>query len=400
MPKGFFSSSQKFTQPKILNRVLRCGACGLSKDADSVNVKPSGGFAKKILIIVDSPGGGSVRSMVLSGKTGFKIRRTFNQYGIDIAEDCLVTSSVRCQPDDRKDINPNTAQHCQPALFTLIKERKPRAIITVGTLASTSLIETAWNHSHGGLDRWAGFTIPSQEWNCWICPTYDPRLLLIKKHKVMDMRFQEHIQQAIVLAKKRPWEKVPEYIKQVRIVLDPKKAASIIRRNLKKGRNFASFDYETNRIKPDKENRRLVSMSICFDGEETIAFPWVGEAIKGAVEFLKSPIKKIAANMKFEDRWTRAVLGFPVRRFVWDTMVVEHIMDGRPGICGLKFQSFAYLGMPSYDNHIMPLLRSNNPDGTNRIDEIDIKDLLLYNGLDSILTFDIAMKQMKYLGKG
>lgn len=402
MPDGFFSPSKTFNQPSIPNRALRCGSCGLSCDAGAVKVKPSGNFAKKILIIMESPGDQSHNgSMVVSGKSGFRVRRALRKFGVDIFEDCLTTSAVRCEPDNRSGINIDSAKHCQPAIIALIKKKKPRAIITIGNIASMSLIETAWNTSPGGLERWVGFSIPSQEWNCWICPTYDPRIMAMKNHPVMEMAFDSHIENAILKSIQRPWEEIPNYFKKVRVVLDPFFAATIIRSyiDLLESNEFAAFDYETNMIKPDAKNARLYSMSICFNGVETIAFPWVGEAIEAAKEFLRSPIKKIAANMKFEDRWTRAICGFPVRRMVWDTMLAEHIMDNRPGICGLKFQAFAYLGMPDYDDHLSDLLISNNPDGTNRIDEIDLKDLLLYNGLDSALTYDIAMKQMKCLRK-
>ena len=104
---------------------------------------------------------------------------------------------------------------------------------------------------------------------------------------------------------------------------------------------------------------------------------------------------KIAQNLKFEDRWTRVKLGHPVRNWLWDTMLAAHVLDYRRGITSLEFQAFVQLGVQLYDKHIKPYLKSVGQSRFNRIKELDLKDLLLYNGMDSLLTYKIAMKQMK-----
>ena len=156
-----------------------------------------------------------------------------------------------------------------------------------------------------------------------------------------------------------------------------------------------AFDYEANILKPEGEGTKIVSCSICQGGKNTIAFPWEGEVIYTMDQMLKSSTPKIASNLKFEDRWTRVKLGHPVRNWWWDTMIAAHVLDNSPKVTGLKFQSFVLLGAESYDEHISPFLKSTGKSGFNRIDEIDLKDLLLYNGLDSLMEFLVAMKQMK-----
>lgn len=97
--------------------------------------------------------------------------------------------------------------------------------------------------------------------------------------------------------------------------------------------------------------------------------------------------------MKFEERWTVAKLGCKVRGWHWDTMLAAHILDNRSGITSLKFQAFVHLGISDYDSHISPFLYSKHPNETNRIDQVDDKSLLLYNGLDSLLEYLIMKKQ-------
>ena len=159
-----------------------------------------------------------------------------------------------------------------------------------------------------------------------------------------------------------------------------------------------SFDYETDRIKPDGDDSRIVSCSVWWDGEKTIAFPWHGEAIKAMRELLRSPLPKIGCNLKFEDRWTRKILGHRVRGWYWDTMLAAHVLDNRPGVTSIKFQSFVLLGQTSYDDHIKRFLKGASGEETNQIDQIDVNDLLLYNGLDSLLQFKVGSKQMELMG--
>lgn len=90
-------------------------------------------------------------------------------------------------------------------------------------------------------------------------------------------------------------------------------------------------------------------------------------------------------------------MGFPVKNWVWDTMLAAHVIDQRSGITGLKFQAFAALGVSDYESHIKPFLKSDG-NKLNRIKEIDKNDLLIYNGLDAYFEFLLAQKQMKILG--
>ena len=115
-------------------------------------------------------------------------------------------------------------------------------------------------------------------------------------------------------------------------------------------------------------------------------------------KFVQSPIKKIAANMKFEDRWTRAVLGCSVRNLVWDTMQAAHVLDNRPEISGVKFQSFARLGRARYDRKVKPYLESNDSRTPNKIDQLPMPLLLKYCALDNLYEYQIAQQQMREMG--
>ena len=158
-----------------------------------------------------------------------------------------------------------------------------------------------------------------------------------------------------------------------------------------------SFDYETNCLKPEGEGTEIVSCSVCWRGRRTISYPFVGEAVEATSDLLKSSMLKIAANLKFEDRWTRVKLGHKVENWYWDTLLGAHILDNRSEITSVKFQAFVLLGQECYNKHIEDFLKPKKGNRFNRIRELDLTDLLLYGGLDSCLEYWIAMKQIKLL---
>jgi hypothetical protein len=152
-------------------------------------------------------------------------------------------------------------------------------------------------------------------------------------------------------------------------------------------------------LKPDFIGARIVSCSICWEGKETIAYPWYGDAIEATREFLRSDILKIASNLKFEDRWTMRMLRTRVKNWWWDTMLMAHVIDCRRETTGLKFQAFVLLGQESYNNPVEQFLRSKGDSRINSIlKEVEIGQLLEYNAYDSLLEFEVCLIQRRKLG--
>ena len=179
-------------------------------------------------------------------------------------------------------------------------------------------------------------------------------------------------------------------------MFDPSRIAKRIRSVIKKD-SPAAFDYETNMLKPDSEERRIVTASIATD-EGTFAFPWVGSAVDAFGLFLKSSVAKIGANIKFEERWTYRVFGHSVNNWIWDVVNDGHVLDNRKGISGLKFQAFVRLGQGEYDGHIQSKLKAASGNEKNKVHQIDKKELALYCGLDSLLTLLVSRLQAKEMG--
>jgi hypothetical protein len=154
---------------------------------------------------------------------------------------------------------------------------------------------------------------------------------------------------------------------------------------------------ENDCLKPDGDGK-IVCCSVS-DGIISVAFPWHGDAIQAVLELAKSDVPKRGWNVQHEIRWLLAKHGVRVRNWEWDGMNNAHIMDNREGISGLKFQAFALVGAPSWDDAMKPYLKGRGGYGKNRIWEIwkqDPRAVLSYCGLDSLYEFRAAEVQMKH----
>jgi uracil-DNA glycosylase family 4 len=395
--KGFFALSSLMGAKKSLPLIANCQACGLhAAGCSSPFMKPLGDGTGKVMIVGEFPDrlDDSAGFPFSGGQAARRVRTAVAKAGLDSDKDVIWTNALTCSPGDRVR-NPKSIEYCRPNLLKAIETHKPRAVVLLGLWAIKSLVGFLWKEDVGEVARWVGWRIPCQRYNAWVCPTYAPDQLLNKNHPVMDLMFDRDVRWACH-AKKAPWKEVPRYKDQVRVVFDPDEAAETIRAMTARVKRPVAFDYETNMLKPESDRSKIVCCSVS-DGETTIAFPWVGSAVKAMKAFFKSDVPKIASNMKFEDRWTRAVVGVEVRNWFLDTMLAAHVLDNRPNITSIKFQAFVHLGQESYDDHVKPFLKSKDPGGygENRIDEVDPRDLMTYCALDSLLEWKVALRQHK-----
>ncbi len=397
MTKGFFSISKIQTCQKT-GHLPHCGRCGLYKQCKSPKMSATGKGNKNILVVAEAPGKDEDRANEqLVGRAGKLLRRFLKPMGVRLDEDCVKTNAVICRPPHNKKPEDYMIEACRPNLMKTIGECKPNVIFLLGEVACKSLLSEIWKDDIGTISRWGGFCIPCREPNAWVVPTFHPsHILRMGNDKMLDRIFERHLKVGVAKAGSPPWKEVPNYKKQVEVITRPSLAARILREMTKKG-GTSAFDYETNCLKPDGEGTEIISCSVCWRGRRTISYPWQGEAIDATSEFIRSPMLKIASNLKMEDRWTRAKLGHGVRNWYWDTMLAAHVLDNRPGITSLKFQAFVLLGQENYNVHIKPFLKAKKGSKFNRIGELDFGDLLLYGGLDSLSEYGVAQKQISFM---
>lgn len=264
------------------------------------------------------------------------------------------------------------------------------------------MIGWLWRQSDvGSVTRWAGWRVPDQQTNAWVCPTFHPAALLHEesddKRKLYELIITRHLRRAVKLAGKRPWpDGPPDYRKDVTVCYDDAEAAAIMDRMREAGRPVA-FDFESTTLKPDPSWGQIWSCSFS-DGETTVSYPWRGKAVDATAELLKSDCPKIGHNAKHEQRWVMRAIGGRVRNWAWDTMLAAHALDNRKGITGLKFLSYAMLGQDDYDSDVKRFLKARSPNASNTVGHADLGKVLLYGGMDSLLTWHVAVIQARQLG--
>lgn len=391
MPRGFFSGAefQMVAPPSV---IPQCGACKLYKGCNSPKMEPSGNGKRKVLIVGEAPGEEEDRKGTqLVGKSGKLLERELRKIGVNMREDCWLTNALICRPPNNDVGDEKRIDYCRPNLLTTINRLKPNVIILLGGRAVSSLIHHCWGPEQVKIKRWAGWQVPAHKVNAWVCPTWHPSYLLREENPVLDGYFLEHLKAAFQFDEK-PFDVVPDYAKEVKVLYDPEEVAA----RLDKVRSgVIAFDYEANMLKPESSKANIICCSVCWKGK-VIAFPMNSKLMPSFRRMLEDPnVRKIASNMKYEDRWTRKVLGFKVRGWWWDTMLAAHLLDCRRGITSIKFQSFVKLGQPDYNRFIHPYLTTDSANSPNRITELSIAKLLTYNGLDSLLEYKVADIQRK-----
>jgi uracil-DNA glycosylase family 4 len=409
--EGLFPLADLAARPAAF-RSPRCGACGLHLNCKSPKMPVAGEGKRKILVVGEAPGRNEdEQNLPFVGRAGHRLRRTLERFGCDLFRDCWVTNALRCRPGgDNKIEDARAVDYCRPYAVRAVEELKPEVVILLGETAVRSVVGHLWRERPGPVGRWVGWKIPCRRWNCWVCPTYHPSMIDRKETAgdadlpLAENYFASHLRAALKLAG-RPWRTIPDYAARVDAVVDPDDAARIIAltHDAAAGRGGAvmAFDFETTTLKPDGPGAEIVCCAVCFSGIGATAFPWHPPAVGVVRELLRDPtIKKIGANLKFEDRWCRRKLGTGVRGWAWDTILAAHALDARGGgTTSVKFQAFVRLGLEDYSAGVAPYLKAGGGgNARNRVKEVPLPQLLRYCGTDALAEYELAQAQMKEMG--
>lgn len=413
---GFFNVPKKKAPG---NKPVSCSSCGLYLTANTPKMEPFGNFKKRILNIGPAPTGvDDAKGRQWQGVDGKTLQRALRASGIDLFEDCLNINAVNChtKTPTRKDRAPTSHEIacCRSRVFQVIEDYEPAIIILHGITAIESVIGGRWKKDLGGLSRWRGWVIPDRDLNAWVCPVYHPSDLERQtKLKELEKDWQADLKQAISYVGE-PLPEFPDETKQVVILEDREDILTELNR-LNQGEfypedcKWLAFDIETTGLKPqDRSKHRISCISFCENENRAVVFPYPKRrSIRAALKVvLENPqIGKVAANMKFEDTWMKVVSDIDTGPWEWDTMQAAHIIDNRPHISDLKFQTYVNFGVIDYASEVTPFLQKSDPKNANSVNEIHkleakpelFRKLLLYCGLDALFEFKLAKKQKHFL---
>lgn len=393
-----------------LGRSLTCISCGLYKDVLSPKMAPHGDFRRGLLTIGEGPGKDEDRlGKPWQGKTGQLLRSALKRLGVDLDRDGISLNTVQCRPPDNRTPTPHEAACCrQRYVMPAILRERPKVILLLGGAATQSIAGSLMPDLNDAITKWRGFKIPVPQWGCWLCPTFHPSFVarsLEEGRREVESIWERDLEEAVDQLN-APVPKPEDLRKKVVILRDEEQVLAALEQ-VWKGDKF-SHDYETTGL--HAICHELVSASFATSPDRAFAFTYrrgsrVDEAWRNVLA--DKDVGKIAHNIKFEDSWGREKFGVGDIEWLWDSMVAAHVIDNRPGICGLKLQSFLQFGIPDYGALISPFLESVNPKdpmAPNRIYEFieryGEEEELIYNGIDSLVGYRLAHQQMEILKRG
>jgi uracil-DNA glycosylase family 4 len=410
--EGFFTKKQTESKSQTKGKRLSCESCGLYKDIVTPRMEPFGNFKKEIMTIGEAPSQkDDARGKQWQGRTGSILKGTFAEFGIDLFEDCINIYACNCRPvkQDGTDSIPTNLQIdcCRQRVLRAVEKYKPKLIILLGNSALYSIIGHRWKRDLDNIFKWRGHAIPDQDFGCWICPTFSPSYIERLDDGVEAIIWKQDLKQAFEKLKQAfPKYKEPE----IEIITDLKQLEYTVigKVKAKSPPYMIAFDYETTGLKPHAEGHRIVCCSVADSEDHVYVFemPKSRRELKPFINLITNQqIKKVASNMKFEHVWTKVRLGVEVKGWYWDTMVCAHVIDNRPGITSLKFQTYVVFGIVDYDSEISPYLKAKDEKSGNSINNImelltipeKKEKLLRYNGFDSINEYRLAEWQINQM---
>ena len=402
MLDGFFNKKETQSESRPDGKTYSCISCGLYKNCNSPKMQPYGNFKKKIMIIGEHPTDRDDRvGKLWQDKTGRLLQTTLKSFGVDIFEDCISLNAVNCMPFENHHVRwPSNYEIdcCRKIVLDAVSKYKPHIIILLGTSAVYSIIGHRWKRDFGTIIKWRGWNIPDKDFDCWVCPTYSPGFIFKSEQPEATTVWNLDLKQSLSLRSvELPKYKEPE----IKIIDD-----LLVLNEIPSG--LVAIDYETTGIKPHAPGHKLVCAAVATSPDFAYVFMLPGSKI-GRQPFkdllARKDIGKIAQNMKFEDTWSVVRLNQQVENWVWDTMLATHILDNRPGITSLKFQTYVQFGIVDYESEIGPYLKSVDSKNGNSLNRIlsflnkprGKQKLLTYCGLDTIYEYRLAMLQMKLI---
>ena len=412
MRKGFFGKSKlKSDSIRPGKSTANCGKCGLYKNVKSPKLAPSGNGEKGILIVTDFPGvkddnlGENLKS-----HEGSFIRRKLKKFGIDADRDCWMTSAVRCKPkktfmtsDGQPPVKKNQTKNCHPFIDEFIREKQPKLILLFGNEAVRSVIAEQRGNESCDHEVWRGWHIPDRKYKAWICPMmphwyYESNS---DDNPAVDRIYNDDLKTAL----DKIGEELPYYIYQseedkIHLLKHDDDINDYLQSILLGEQSLIAFDYETTGIKPQSSEQEIVTCAISTHPDTGVAFPFTPEIRDNFKRIMNSKfIKKVGANIKYEHNWTVEKLGTTIRGWYFDVTLASHCLDNRPGITSMGFQTYVNFGIADYDAHIKKYLKADGGGNSiNRVKDLPMKELLVYNGMDAMLELRLAMLQMDKLG--
>jgi len=319
--------------------LANCSDCPLQDEGFA----PGQGPDKAAIVIVgEAPGAQETRSGTpFSGPSGQLLNRVLESQGID-RNDVYVTNTVLCRPPGNANPPKDAIRACRARLVSEIRARKPNKVLTLGNIASQTLLNTRTGITTLRTDPGT----ESKELGATIVPTFHPAAALrtpdylpsIVKDIGKLVRVQvgwEHTKFGVIddfyMAKEQLAYEVV-HAKENLVTCDIEVDVEDMKRIDPKHPNFLCLSIS------DQPGRAMVyTATVCNDPRFQFIFN----------EAFKTELSWGWQNGKFDIMYLWG-LGIEEARVDEDTMLMHYATDERKGTHALETLAVEILGAPKY----------------------------------------------------
>lgn len=403
--QGFFSDDPK-SESKIVSKA-NCLKCGLDKNCKHPRMKMTGEGEKEILCIAEASGADEDEcGKQLVGEAGQLLRRYLREIGIELDRDCYKVNVIGCRPPNNRPPTDKEIRCCRPMVEAAIAYANPKVIILLGNAALQAHFFGMIGKRYLSITNWTRHCIPDHRYKAWVVPCFHPSALLHNPDENLEAVFAKDLEFAVSCAElDRPKYDNPD--KNIKILTKCNDVLEAIDEVRNSGKLF--LDYETSGLKPYVEGHKVYTIAIAGEDTQAYSFPYqyvhwkknefskIKRSFKALL--LDEDVFKIAQGVKFENKWSKNVVGATPKNWWWCTMTTQHLVDSRRNMSRLDVQALLHYGQGDWEGEMSKYKKSVGDTGFNTLYKAPLLELLKYNAYDIFYTRKRYYDQVKFMKK-
>lgn len=310
-----------------------CRKCGICEETGSICLMGRGDDSPEIMFVGEYPTTTDVKKeQIFIGKSGMYLQKLVDTLNIPY----YLTNSVKCGRAYAKKPTPTNIKACKPILIEQILLKKPKVIVTLGSMPLKQL--TGMNINNEAI---RGKVIYHPYFKCYILPTHHPITVLNEEDDIYKRQFIKDLHSAKELLSISAIRRTISKPKTLNNPIDIQKYLKSIL-----DKDAVAIDLETTGL--DERNDKITDISFCYECGVGVHIKWddilfnCEDLLK---EVLESNVKKVFHNAAF-DVSVFKYNGYVVNNVFFDTMLAYHTLtmsfEGKKNAGILRLKNMSY----------------------------------------------------------
>lgn len=323
-------------------KFAKCDNCTLKNEtfvsSEGLNLESS-----DFIFVGEAPGRDEVlKKRPFIGQAGQLLNQTLSFLNIE-RQRCLITNACSCRPESNRTPTFEEIQNCYNRLEYEIKQKQPKVIIALGGTA----VQAIFNNKDlkiSTVRKTPG--IWSDEFKCWIVPTFHPASLLYVPSRFTD--YMRDLKKIKSLQNKAQGEMVSLETKVYLLDTLERVFRGI---DIIETKDCVAVDIECTGL--DWRKDKIIALGFTYKENTAVIIPekiLEYNIVRFRLQklFRNKNIKFIFQSGQFDTKFLKSQYGFEAR-VDEDTMLMHYCTDERRGTHNLTDLSMEYLGAKNYE---------------------------------------------------